>query len=66
MFSKSLIQFSVDRLGYVPSPVIYLGTSPVAQMVKHLPTVQETWVPSLDQEDPLEKEMATNSISQGL
>ena len=44
MFSKSLIQFSVDRLGYVPSPVIYLGTSPVAQMVKRLPTKRETWV----------------------
>ena len=25
------------------------------------PTVQETWVLSLDQEDPLEKEMATHS-----
>ena len=30
-------------------------------MVKHLSTVQETWVRSLDQEDPLEKEMATHS-----
>ena len=32
----------------------------VAQMVKHLPTVWETWVHSLGQEDPLEKEMATH------
>ena len=30
-------------------------------MVKHLPTMQETQVGSLDQEDPLEKEMATHS-----
>ena len=30
-------------------------------MVKHLPTMQETWVPSLGREDPLEKEMATHS-----
>ena len=30
-------------------------------MVKRLPTVQETWVRSLGQEDPLEKEMATHS-----
>ena len=30
-------------------------------MVKHLPTVQETWVRSLGQEDPLEKEMAPHS-----
>ena len=32
-----------------------------AQTVKHLPTMRETWVPSLGQEDPLEKEMATHS-----
>ena len=30
-------------------------------MVKHLPTMQETRVRSLGQEDPLEKEMATHS-----
>ena len=28
---------------------------------KHFPTIQETWVQSLGQEDPLEKEMATHS-----
>ena len=33
----------------------------VAQTVKNLPVVQETWVQSLGQEDPLEKEMATRS-----
>ena len=33
----------------------------VAQMVKHLPAMRETGVPSLDQEDPLEKEMTTHS-----
>ena len=32
----------------------------VAQMVKNLPALQETWVQSLDQEDPLEKGMATH------
>ena len=31
----------------------------VAQMVKCLPAVRETWVRSLGQEDPLEKEMET-------
>ena len=36
-------------------------TSQVAQMVKHLPGVQETWVQSLGWEEPLEKEMATHS-----
>ena len=30
-------------------------------MVKHLPTMQEPWVPSLAWEDPLEEEMATHS-----
>ena len=33
----------------------------MAQMVKRLPTMQETWVRSPGQEDPLEKEMATHS-----
>ena len=33
----------------------------VAQMVKNLPAIQETWVSSLGQEDPLQKEMATHS-----
>ena len=33
----------------------------VAQMVKHLPAMQETWVQSLGWKDPLEKEMTTHS-----
>ena len=33
----------------------------VAQTLKHLPAVWETWVQSLGWEDPLEKEMATHS-----
>ena len=39
----------------------YKMTSLVAQTVKRLPTMQETRVRSLDQEDPLEKKMATHS-----
>ena len=38
------------------------GSSLVAQMVKNPPAIQETWVWSLGQEDPLEKRMATHSI----
>ena len=38
-----------------------LGSSLVAQMVKRLPTMWETWVQSLGWEDLLEKEMATHS-----
>ena len=33
----------------------------MAQTVKRLSTIRETWVPSLDQEDTLEKEMAIHS-----
>ena len=33
----------------------------MAQRVKRLPAMQETWVRPLGQEDPLEKEMATHS-----
>ena len=33
----------------------------VAQRLKRLPPMQETWVRSLGLEDPLEKEMATHS-----
>ena len=40
---------------------LLIRTSLVAQMVKRLPTMQETWVRSLDWEDPLEKEMATQA-----
>ena len=46
------------------STVTLLGlllASPVAQMVKNLPAIQETQVQSLGQEDPLEEGMATHS-----
>ena len=33
----------------------------VAQMIKSLPVIQKTWVRSLGQEVPLEKEMVTHS-----
>ena len=39
----------------------YSRTSLVAQRLKRLPAMWETWVRSLGQEDPLEKEMATHS-----
>ena len=38
-----------------------LRVSLVAQTVKNLPAMQETWVQSLGQKDHLEKEMATDS-----
>ena len=44
------------RRGYTNSKA-----SLVAQLVKNLPAMQKTWVRSLGQEDPLEKEVATHS-----
>ena len=45
------------------SPVWFTSTlsSLVAQRVKRLPAVRETWVQSLGQEDPLEKAMASHA-----
>ena len=40
---------------------LILGASLVAHTVKNLPAMQESWVQSLGQEDPLKKEMATHS-----
>ena len=41
---------------------IYFGVSfPVAQLVKNLPVMQETWIQSLGWEDPLEKGKAIHS-----
>ena len=40
---------------------VTVKASLVAQRLKCLPAMRETWVQSLGQEDPLEKEMATHS-----
>ena len=42
-------------------PLQYSQASVVAQLVKNLPAMWETWVQSLDWEDPLEKGKATHS-----
>ena len=47
-----------ERIGY---PLQYSWASLVAQPVKNLPAVRETWVQSLGWEDPLEEGMATHS-----
>ena len=41
---------------------IMVQVSLVAQMVKSVPAMQETWVQSLGWEDPLEEEMAIHAI----
>ena len=45
----------------MPKVLLGAGASLVAQRLKRLPLMQETWVLSLGWEDPLEKEMATHS-----
>ena len=57
---------SISGLGRFPgeghgNPLQYSWASLVAQTVKNLPTMRETWVRSLDWEDPLEESMATHS-----
>ena len=39
----------------------FVWVSLIAQAVKNLPSMQEMWVQSLAQENPLEEEMATHS-----
>ena len=46
------------RIGY---PLQYSLSSLVAQLVKNLPVMRETWVPFLGWKDPLEKGKATHS-----
>ena len=47
-----------EGIGY---PLQYSWASLVAQVVKNLPVMWETWVRSLGWEDPLEKGKATHS-----
>ena len=45
---------------YISVLLLIPANNIVAQTVKNVPAIQETWVQSLGQEDPLEKEMATH------
>ena len=47
-----------ERIGY---PLQYCWASLVAQLVKNLPAMWETWIRPLGWEDPLEKRKATHS-----
>ena len=46
---------------YLKGIMTSYGASLVAQMIKNLPAMPETWVQSLGQEDPLEKGKAAHS-----
>ena len=57
---------SIPRLGRSPggghdNPLQYSWASLVAQTIKNLPEMWETWIQSLGWEDPLEEGMATHS-----
>ena len=52
-----------EGIGY---PLQYSWASLVAQQVKNLLTIRETWVRSLGWEEPLEKEKATHFQYSGL
>ena len=52
-----------EGIGYPPQ---YSWASVVAQLVKNLPAMWETWVRSLGWDDPLEKGKATHSSILGL
>ena len=45
----------------IQGSIVIIGASLVAQRLKALPAIWETWVRSPGREDPLEKEMATHS-----
>ena len=65
MANKHMKMCSVSQWSKVgklkPEIDAHTWTSLVAQRLKPLPTMRETWIQSLGQEDPLEKEMATHS-----
>ena len=60
--SHSRWNWGIEKLSHFSGTIVdIVGTSLVAQRVKRLPGMRETWVWSLSWENPLEKEMATHS-----
>ena len=56
-----LLLLSIKSSLYIFIPVLCQMSFPGSSVVKNLPAMQETWVRSLSEEDPLKKEMATHS-----
>ena len=68
IFTSDDYSCTLKRHQWVWLTILFINVSPqtrktslVAQMVKSLPAIQETWVQFLNQQDPLEKGMATHS-----
>ena len=57
---SSLVHVTAWKALLTPQSICWILASPVAQTVKNLPPMRETWVWSLGPEDPLEKGMATH------
>ena len=60
-FINHFLSSTYNLLFFTKAYFYSLFKSFLAQRLKHLPAMRETWVLSLGQEDPLEKEMATYS-----
>ena len=54
-FSKAIWTLALRELTIFKGGLNILWASPIAQLVKNLPAMQETWVQFLGQENPLEK-----------
>ena len=52
-------RFTAEEIGYPLQWEVHFLGFPVAQLVKNLPAMWETWIQSLGWEDPLEKGKAT-------
>ena len=61
MFKYCSTSIMIIIVGICITVGIYIWASLVAQTVKNLPAMRETWVRSLGWEDPLEEGMATHS-----
>ena len=60
-YMSNTISDHVENTAHVRQALYHGVGFHMAQMVKNLPAVQETWVESLGREDPLENGMATHS-----
>ena len=54
-------KFQMQFYTQLKIPLMHIRASLVAQLVKNLPAMRETWVPSQGREDPLEKGKAAHS-----
>ena len=61
MFHQISVHYNPVKLTHNINYIYICRASLVAQRLKRLPPMRETWVQSLGREDPLEKEMATHS-----